>query len=118
MCKTFRNITKKEIFMASATFSQKLNDARLMVAGIKSNIEALKGIGMSEEDATALETALGKTTDLNIQQEKLKADLKTCTASLEDSLKTLNALVSAAKKRVKIVIPQTSWKEFGIADKK
>ncbi|MCK4766656.1 MAG: membrane-binding protein, partial [Candidatus Aminicenantes bacterium] len=56
--------------------------------------------------------------NLNVQQEKLKADLKSKTDALNIEMIKLNSLFSRGKKLVKIQIPSVQWKEFGIADKK
>ena len=52
------------------------------------------------------------------KQEKLKADLKSKTAELEAKMKEIDAKMSEAKKIVKMDIPQSQWKEFGIYDKR
>ena len=98
------------------SFAQTLSDARLMVAGVSQNLDALKAIGISDSDLAALEAALAETSALDVEQEKLKADLKDCTAKLGDASKALTGQLAAVKKRVKLAIPQTRWKEFGIAD--
>ena len=51
-------------------------------------------------------------------QEKLKADLKSKTAELEAKMKEIDVKMSEAKKIVKMDIPQSQWKEFGIVDKR
>ncbi|MTE24982.1 membrane-binding protein, partial [Microbacterium sp. ZXX196] len=55
---------------------------------------------------------------LNSEQEKLKADLKTKTQALDAKLNELQKLYAQLKKRIKIDIEQSQWKEFGIEDKK
>lgn len=90
------------------TFSQQLADARLMANGIKQNLDALKAIGLGDDEVTALESALEEATALDNRQETLKAELKTCTAQLGEVSRTLSEQVMAAKKRVKLVIPYPS----------
>ena len=55
---------------------------------------------------------------LNSEQEKLKADLKTKTQELSKTITEIESKVSFIKKLIKIDIPQTQWKEFGIEDKR
>jgi len=52
------------------------------------------------------------------EQEKLKADLKSKTESLNALLDSLAGKYSEARKLVKLEIPQSQWKEFGINDKR
>ena len=100
------------------SFAQKLSDARLMTAGIRSHKDELAGVTLGEEQAAAIETLLNKISELDTQQEKLKAELKTCTVELDKQTKELDDALKDAKKRVKLTIPQSMWQEFGISDKK
>ncbi len=100
------------------SFAQKLSDARLMVAGIKSHKDELAGVTLGEEQAAAMEAQFNKLRELDTLQEKLKAELKTCTAELDKQAKELDDALKDAKKRVKLTLPQSLWQEFGISDKK
>lgn len=100
------------------SFAQKLSDARLMAAGIRAHIVDLKSVSLGEEQAAELDTAVAALGYLDNRQEKLKADLKTCTAELEAKSKALSESVLDAKKRVKLMIAQSGWQEFGITDKR
>ncbi|MDE7391771.1 MAG: hypothetical protein K2M90_04820 [Treponemataceae bacterium] len=100
------------------TFAQKLSDARLMAAGIRAHGDELKGVSLGEEQAAAIEAAVAALAELDTKQEKLKAELKTCTAELEAKSKALGDTVLDAKKRVKLSIAQSGWQEFGITDKR
>ena len=100
------------------TFAQRLSDARLMVAGIRAHKDELAGVTLGEEQAAAMEAQFNKLRELDTQQEKLKAELKTCTAELDKQAKELDDALKDAKKRVKLTIPQSLWQEFGISDKK
>lgn len=104
--------------MATKTFAEKLNEARLISDAVKKNVEALKGVSLGEKEALEIESLLVKVQEKNAKQEKLKADLKTCTSELNDEMKKLYDLVIDAKKRVKLSLPASQWKEFGIEDKK
>ncbi len=100
------------------TFAQRLSDARLMVAGIRAHKDELAGVTLGEEQAAAMEAQFNKLRELDTLQEKLKAELKTCTAELDKQAKELDDALKDAKKRVKLTLPQSLWQEFGISDKK
>lgn len=100
------------------TFAQRLSDARLMVAGIRAHKDELAGVTLGEEQVAAMEAQFNKLRELDTQQEKLKAELKTCTAELDKQAKELDDALKDAKKRVKLTLPQSLWQEFGISDKK
>ena len=55
---------------------------------------------------------------LNSEQEKLKADLRTKTEELSKTITEMESKVSFIKKLIKIDIPKTQWREFGIEDKR
>lgn len=107
----------QEVVMTKS-FAQQLSDARLMIAGVGKNLDALGKIGLTAADVEEMESTLKVTSDLDSRQESLKAELRTCTAELNKSQRALAGLVSAAKKRVKLVMPQELWREFGIGDKR
>lgn len=100
------------------SFAQKLSDARLMSAGIKAHKAELASVSVGEEQAEAIEALSAALQEIDSRQEKLKAELKTCTAELSEKTKQLDTSMMDAKKRIKLVIAQSGWQEFGIADKK
>lgn len=100
------------------TFSERLYGAKLITSGAKNDLESLAQIGVSNEDLSEIEEQIQHVETLNSKQEKLKAQLKTCTAELTKEDKKLSEMTGALKKRIKLVIPQVRWKAFGIADKK
>ena len=100
------------------TFAQNMSDARLMVSGIRAHTEELAKVSLGEEQAVQIEEMVNGIRELDSKQENLKADLKSCTAELTEKTKLLSKEVLDAKRRVKLTIPQSGWKEFGITDKK
>lgn len=100
------------------SFSEKLSAARLMAAGLKAHSAEVASVGVTEDVAQKIEEAIKTLTDLDTQQEKLKAELKTCTAKMTDTSKQMTSLMQDAQKRVKIAVPSSLWKEFGITAKK
>lgn len=104
--------------MSKPTYSEQLSNAQVMVAGLRANAAQLARRGL---DAAFIDSIDANRTDaalLNDQQEKLKADLKSKTAELEAKMNEMDVKMSEAKKIVKMDIPQSQWKEFGIVDKR
>ena len=93
--------------MAKKTYSTNLAESQVMIDGLKGRNDKLP-LGVKAEDITKLEELRKKMETLNSEQEKLKADLRTKTESK----------VSFIKKLIKIDIPKTQWREFGIEDKR
>ena len=102
----------------SNSFSDKLTMARLMTAGIRAHETELSKTEITADYADKLEKLVNEAQNLDIEQERLKSALKTCTKSLTDKSQVINALFAEAKRNVKFAIPQSGWKEFGISDKR
>ena len=103
--------------MAKKTYSTNLVESQVMIDGLKGRNDKLP-LGVKAEDITKLEELRKKMETLNSEQEKLKADLKTKTQELSKTITERESKVSFIKKLIKIEIPQTQWKEFGIEDKR
>ncbi|MDR2909766.1 MAG: hypothetical protein LBV47_00120 [Bacteroidales bacterium] len=102
----------------SKSYADQINSARVMAIALHANLEALKKRGMTEEFITSLRASLSKIAETNSEQERLKANLKTITATLEILLAQLHGQMKEAIKVVKLEVPQQQWKEYGIADKR
>ncbi len=100
------------------TFAETMNNAQLMASALKTNLETLKKRGMTQEFIDAFEASVSSIIAKNVEQERLKADLKTATAAIDTLLKQLDTQMKEAVKVVKLDIPQSQWKEFGIQAKK
>jgi len=88
----------------------------LLAEGLGKHLDELSPLGLNETFVADLETQRKAAEILNVEQEKLKANLKDTTASLTTEMKKLDNMVSRSRKLVKIEIPFPQWKEFGIAD--
>jgi len=100
--------------MSRITFAQSLSDARLMADAVKANEEKLVADGMPKDTVEVLTKTIALMSDLDTKQEKLKAELKATTASLEAKSIELSQVMTATRQRVKLCMPKESWKEFGI----
>ena len=96
-------------------FAQSLSDARLMADAVKAHIDELKAsTGMAEDTGEKLEALIKSMSDLDTAQEKLKAELKSTTSSLNSRLAELSQVMTSSRQRVKLALPKEQWKEFGI----
>jgi fructose-1-phosphate kinase PfkB-like protein len=98
------------------TFSDLLSAARLMTAGLKSAGQSLAKRGLDDAFVARLEASAQKAQALDNEQEALKAKLAAQTAALNANRDELLALIAEAKKLIKLDLPKTDWKQFGIAD--
>lgn len=94
------------------SYSTQITDAKVMLDALKVNKGKITKI--DDDFITEMESIKAEAEKLNGEQEKLKADLRTKTDALSAKLKALDEKYSFAKKRIKVDIPQTNWKEYGI----
>lgn len=104
--------------MANNSFAQKINDARLMSAGIRAHSEELAGVSLTAAAADSIDAMAQEMQQMDTEQEKLKSQLKELTEQLNTKAADLVKQMNDAKKRVKLALNQAKWKEFGISDKK
>ena len=87
------------------SYSTQIIDAKVMLDALKANKGKVTKI--DDDFLTEME-------NLKTEAEKLKADLKMKTDALNAKLKALDEKYTFAKKRIKVDVPQGSWKEYGI----
>lgn len=114
---TFEAENKNKLIMATKSYSEKVVQTKIMVDALRNNKESLPA-GVTEETINKLEEFKSLAEKLNSEQEKLKAQLKLKTEELSDTLDKLSALYVETKKRVKIDVSKSLWKEYGFSDKK
>lgn len=97
------------------SFADILALADLITAGLKSNMDKVAKRGMDNAFITEMENLSKKATELNAEQEALKARLKDKTAEIDKVVKDIKSHISESKKVIKLAIDKTSWKQFGIS---
>ncbi len=100
------------------SYAELVSQAQVMAAGLKANLNEIKKRGIDEDFVAELEKNRSEAIALNDEQERLKAELKQKTETLNGKIDAINTKMSEAKKLVKLTFPQSQWIEFGIADKR
>lgn len=104
--------------MPTPNFAQLVEQCTLMSDAITTRLTSVSGVGITATDATAMENYAKDLSQLNAEQEELKAQLRTKTVALEAKIAEAKTKHSDLSKRVKIAVPQTEWVAFGITAKK
>jgi hypothetical protein len=104
--------------MARKSFAQTISDAEVMVNGIRDNQDVLAKRQIDNAFADAMQADINACIELNNEQETLKAKLKEKTEQLYGVMEALAKRDSEARKIVKMDMPQSAWREFGITDKR
>ncbi|MDY3548004.1 hypothetical protein PG291_05260 [Riemerella anatipestifer] len=104
--------------MPKKGLAEVVHAAELMLSGLKAHQSDLSSRGLDADFIKTMEDLMKDLVQANNLQEKLKADLKTQTAKVEQLMSNLQKTASEARKRVKLDIQRSQWKEFGIEDKR
>ncbi|MDR1199617.1 MAG: hypothetical protein LBK94_11530 [Prevotellaceae bacterium] len=104
--------------MATKTYAQTISDATVMVKGIRDNQEVLAKRQIDTVFADSLQADIDTAVTLNNEQESLKAKLKEKTEQLDAMMASLIKKAGGARKIIKVDMPQSSWREFGINDRR
>lgn len=100
------------------SYAETISQAQVMATGLNNQSAEVAKRGIDADFIKKLEKTRTDAINLNDEQERLKAELKSKTETLDTKMKELGAMLSEAKKIVKIAIPQSGWREFGIEDKR
>ena len=103
--------------MPKESYAETVSKAQVMLSGLKAHDE-LSRRGIDANFIANLEVKINSAIQLNNEQEKLKADLKSKTTELDGELSAMVASVAEAQKVVKMDIPKDQWKEFGVLVKR
>ncbi|MDR0756315.1 MAG: hypothetical protein LBF85_00520 [Tannerella sp.] len=104
--------------MATKTYAQTISDTTVMIKGIRDNQEVLSKRQIDTAFADNLQSDVAAAVTLNGEQETLKARLKEKTEQLDAVMAALTKKTGEARKIIKLDMPQSSWREFGIGDKR
>jgi hypothetical protein len=104
--------------MATKTYAQTISDTTVMAKGIRNNQGVLSKRQIDAAFADSLQTDIDTAVTLNNEQETLKAKLKEKTEQLDAVMATLTKKAGEARRIIKLDMPQSSWREFGINDKR
>jgi phospholipid N-methyltransferase len=104
--------------MARKTQAQEITNTGVMVNGIKAHQDVLAQRKISIDFADALQANVDACIALNAEQETLKAKLKGKTAEYNTAFAAMLKKAAEARKVIKLDMPQSSWREFGIDDKR
>jgi hypothetical protein len=104
--------------MGRKTQSEEITDAGVMASGIRANQDVLAQRKIDMAYADQLQAEIDTCIALNVEQETLKAKLKAKTEEFDKAFASMQKKATEARKIIKLDMPQSSWREFGINDKR
>jgi exopolysaccharide biosynthesis protein len=99
------------------SYAERLDDARLLLEGISKHKEELAVVGVDDAYIQSLTQLKVDAEQIDADQERLKAELKTATDKKNKAMKKLMKAYSRTRTLVKMTFPYVAWLEFGISAK-
>ncbi len=100
------------------SYAERLDDVRLLLEGISKHKEMLTVVGVDDAYIQNVVEQKQLVEQIDADQERLKAELKTTSDNKRKEMKKLMKLNSRTRKLVKMTFPYVGWLEFGIAVKR
>ncbi len=104
--------------MSKLTHSELVDLITNILYGASFHKEELEKVGFVQANVDELENLKKELETLNSEKNRLKALSKTKTEEYDEKRVVSEEKVVDAKTLIKLVIPQSLWKEFGVDDKK
>ena len=102
----------------SKTYSNQLDKAKVLVAGLRRNYEQIRSRGISLENLTDLENAISEAEILNGEVERLRSEINEALAAANKKLITNKDRTLEYKRIVKRYNDMSKWADFGVMDKR
>lgn len=98
--------------------AERLDDVRLLLEGITKHKETLAVVGVDDAYIQKLIQQKQLAEQIDADQERLKAELKTTSDDKRKEMKKLMKLYSRTRTLIKMTFPYVGWLEFGISAKR
>lgn len=102
----------------SKTYSDQLNKAKVLVAGLKKNYEQIRNRGISLEELDSLENSISEAEKLNCEVERLRLETSEVATQANKKLITVKDKAVEFKRIVKRYNDISKWADFGVMDKR
>lgn len=102
----------------SKTYSDQVQKAELLVAGLKKNFELVKTRGISMEQIERLEKAATQAALMNREVETLREEVSLKAGAANKKLTGVKNDMQNVKQIIKRCFDQEKWQDFGVMDKR
>lgn len=102
----------------SKIYSEQVQKARMLVAGLKKNYEQVKNRGISREQIEQLEKDADLASNYNNELDALRAEVSTKAAVANRKLTEVKNNTQNMKQIIKRCFDQSRWQDFGVMDKR
>ena len=102
----------------SKVYSEQVQKAQMLAAGLRKNYELVKNRGISSEQIAKIEKDAKEAARMNEEVEVLRAEVGAKAARANKKLTELKNNMQNAKQIIKRCFDQEQWQDFGVMDKR
>lgn len=102
----------------SKVYSEQVQKAQMLAAGLRKNYEQVKSRGISSEQIAKLEEDAKEAARMNEEVEALRAEVSAKAARANKKLTEMKNNMQDAKQIIKRCFDQEKWIDFGVMDKR
>jgi tryptophan synthase alpha subunit len=102
----------------SKVYSEQVQKANTLVAGLRKNYDSVKNFGISHEQIDRMEECAKAVASMSAEVDELRATLNAKATAANRKLMEMKDAMRDAKQIVKHNFEQTKWEGFGIPDKR
>lgn len=102
----------------SKVYSEQVQKAEMLAAGLRKNYELVKTRGISSEQIAQLEEDAKEAARMNEEVEVLRAEVSAKAARANKKLTEVKNNMQNAKQIIKRCFDQEKWQDFGVMDKR
>lgn len=100
------------------TYSMQVEKARILLEGLRKNLEQVAGYGVTEETLAQLERDASETERMDTELDALRLQVSEKAGMASKQLEELRKQVQELKSVVKKNFDQTRWEALGVPDKR
>lgn len=102
----------------SKVYSEQVQKAQMLAAGLRKNYELVKNRGISSEQIAQMEKDAKEAARMNEEVEVLREEVIAKAARANKKLTELKNNMQNAKQIIKRCFDQEQWQDFGVMDKR
>lgn len=102
----------------SKTYLDQVSKTKALIEGLRKNYDQVKGLGITQEELSKLESAVQEGEKLNAEVERLRAETSEAVSVANHKLAEIKEGTAALKRIVKLNIDMNRWMDFGVPDKR
>lgn len=99
-------------------YAEQVEKAKVLVAGLRKNFDAVKNRGISREQIDTLDALSKEAEQMNAEVEALREEVRQKATKANRKLFEMKNQMMVAKKTVKSNFTPYKWPEFGVMDKR